>query len=102
MHGRTGVLGQVGSSGSMSHVECSVGFKLQPPAAGARILSAGLRCAMLNKGAAQRGRGTARSAFTADLGKLARSENKVRVCAALSVCSAALKPREQVCTRISW
>lgn len=83
----TGVLGQVGSSGSMSHVECSVGFKLQPPAAGARILFAGLRCAMLNKAAAQRGRGTARSAFTADLGKLARSEDKVCLC--MTLCAVA-------------
>lgn len=32
---------------------------------------------MLSKTAAQRGRGTARSAFTADLGKLARAEEQV-------------------------
>ena len=77
--GAAGMLGQVGSSEALSRVGCSVGFKLQPPAAGARILSAGLRCAMLNKTAAHRGRGTARSAFTADLGKLATAEDQVRV-----------------------
>ena len=80
-----GVLGQVGSSGELSRVECTVGFRLQSPPAGARILSAGLRCALLNQAAAQRGRGTARSAFTADLGKLARAEDKVSCCCCLAL-----------------
>lgn len=74
------MLGQVGSSGVLSQVDCNVGFRLQPPPAGARILSAGLRCALLNEAAGQRGRGRAGSAFTADLGKLARAEDKVGCC----------------------
>lgn len=77
-NGNAGVLGQVGSSGVLSLVDCSVGFRLQAPPTGARILSAGLRCALLNKGAAKRQPGT-RSAFTADLGKLATAEDKVRL-----------------------
>ncbi|KAL3157615.1 hypothetical protein ABBQ32_012066 [Trebouxia sp. C0010 RCD-2024] len=71
---KAGVLGQVGSSGVLDQVDCSVGFRLQAPAAGARILSAGLRCALLNQAAAKRQPGT-RSAFLADLGKLAMADN---------------------------
>ena len=71
-----GVLGQVGSSGVLDHVDCSVGFQLQAPPAGARILSAGLRCALLNQAAAKRQPST-RSAFLADLGKLATADDKV-------------------------
>ncbi len=70
------MLGQVGSSGVLNYVDCSVGFRLQAPPTGARILSAGLRCALLNKGAAKRQLRT-RSAFTADLGKLAMADGKV-------------------------
>ena len=75
-HAFAGVLGQVGSSGVLDHVDCSVGFRLQAPPAGARILSAGLRCALLNQAAAKRQPRT-RSAFVADLGKLATADNKV-------------------------
>ena len=75
-HAVAGVLGQVGSSGVLDHVDCSVGFRLQAPPAGARILSAGLRCALLNQAAAKRQPRT-RSAFVADLGKLATAANKV-------------------------
>ena len=71
-----GVLGQVGSSGVLDHVDCSVGFRLQAPPAGARILSAGLRCALLNEAAAKRQPRT-RSAFLADLGKLTTADEKV-------------------------
>lgn len=60
----------------LDHVDCSVGFRLQAPPAGARILSAGLRCALLNQAAAKRQPGT-RSAFLADLGKLAMADNGV-------------------------
>lgn len=70
------MLGQVGSSGVLNYVDCSVGFRLQAPPTGARILSAGLRCALLNKGAAKRQPRT-RSAFMADLGKLATADDKV-------------------------
>jgi len=66
----------VGSSGVLNYVDCSVGFRLQAPPTGARILSAGLRCALLNKGAAKRQLRT-RSAFMADLGKLAMADDKV-------------------------
>ncbi|DBA86245.1 hypothetical protein WJX77_008239 [Trebouxia sp. C0004] len=72
---KAGVLGQVGSSGVLNCVDCSVGFRLQAPPTGARILSAGLRCALLNKSAAKRQPRT-RSAFMADLGKLAMAEDK--------------------------
>lgn len=64
------------SSGVLIYVDCSVGFRLQAPPTGARILSAGLRCALLNKGAAKRQPRT-RSAFMADLGKLAMADDKV-------------------------
>lgn len=70
------MLGQVGSSGVLDHVDCSVGFRLQAPPEGARILSAGLRCALLNQAAAKRQPST-RSAFLADLGKLATADDKV-------------------------
>ena len=66
----------MGSSGVLSYVDCSVGFRLQAPPTGARILSAGLRCALLNKGAAKRQLRTC-SAFMADLGKLAMADDKV-------------------------
>ena len=66
----------MGSSGVLNYVDCSVGFMLQAPPTGARILSAGLRCALLNKGAAKRQPRT-RSAFMADLGKLAMADDKV-------------------------
>ena len=75
-HVAAGVLGQVGSSGVVDHVDCSVGFRLQAPPGGARILSAGLRCALLNQAAAKRQPRT-RSAFLADLGKLATADDKV-------------------------
>ena len=68
-----GVLGQVGSSGALDHVDCSVGFRLVAPATGARILSAGLRCALLNKDAARR-QPRSKGAFTADMGKLATAQ----------------------------
>ena len=70
------MLGQVGSSGVLDHVDCSVGFRLQAPPMGARILSAGLRCALLNQAAAKR-QPRIRSAFLADLGKLATADVKV-------------------------
>lgn len=76
MYMSAGVLGQVGSSGALNHVDCSVGFRLQVAAAGGRILSAGLRCVLLNKAAAKRQPRT-RSAFMADLGKLATADDKV-------------------------
>lgn len=75
-HECAGVLGQVGSSGVLDHVDCSVGFRLQAPPAGARILSAGLRCALLNEVAAKKQPRT-RSAFLADLGKLTTADDKV-------------------------
>lgn len=70
---KAGVLGQVGSSGALDHVDCSVGFRLVAPATGARILSAGLRCALLNKDAARR-QPRSKGAFTADMGKLATAQ----------------------------
>ena len=76
LHVVSGVLGQVGSSGVLDHVDCSVGFQVQAPSAGARILSAGLGCALLNQAAAKRQPRTC-SAFTADLGKLATADDKV-------------------------
>ena len=66
----------MGSSGVLNYVDCSVGFRLQAPPTGARILSAGLRCALLNKSAAKR-QPHARSAFMADLGKFAMADDKV-------------------------
>ena len=71
------MLGQVGISGVLDHVDCSVGFRLQAPPMGARILSAGLRCALLNEAAAKR-QPRIRSAFLADLGKLATADDKVK------------------------
>ena len=82
MHCHAGVLGQVGSSGALDHIDCSVGFRLVAPATGARILSAGLRCALLNKDAARR-QPRSKGAFTADMGKLATAQPVVRIPAAL-------------------
>lgn len=95
-NGNAGVLGQVGSSGVLNLVDCSVGFRLQAPPTGARILSAGLRCALLNKGAAKRQPGT-RSAFMADLGKLATAEDKVHL--ALPCLVGLLQPASDVTDR---
>ncbi|KAK9811542.1 hypothetical protein WJX72_005642 [[Myrmecia] bisecta] len=51
---RAGTYGQVLGSGSLPHSQAKAAFRLRPPPKGPRILSAGLRCALLDRQVAQR------------------------------------------------
>ena len=63
-----GVSGEVLGRGSIQRVACRAAFRLQPPKAGPRILSAGLRCALRHDPSAERDR-LHRGGFQADFGK---------------------------------
>lgn len=63
-----GVSGEVLGTGSIQRVACRAAFRLQPPKAGPKILSAGLRCALRHEPSAERDR-LHRGGFQADFGK---------------------------------